>query len=128
VPDDLVLPAAQALVEGQRLLDEGLPFHAHEIFEGVWKGSAPDDERDLWQGLAQLAVGYTHLLRGNRVGADALLRRGRDRIAPYAGDPPYGIDVDGLLSWAENALAALDPAILELVPPPAPRVLGPGTA
>jgi hypothetical protein len=34
VPDDVVLPPRQALVEAQRLLDEGLPFHAHEILEG----------------------------------------------------------------------------------------------
>ena len=63
VPDDLVLPPGPALVEAQRLFDEGLPFHAHEVLEGTWK-AAPAPERDLWQGLAQLAVGLTHLRRG----------------------------------------------------------------
>jgi uncharacterized protein len=105
VPDGLVLPPAEALVEAQRLLDDGKPFHAHEILEGVWK-AAPDAERDLWQGLAQLAVGLTHLLRGNPTGACAVLRRGRDRIARYRADPPHGIDVAGLLAWTDNALAA----------------------
>jgi hypothetical protein len=104
VPDDLVLPPEQALAEAQRLLDEGHPFHAHEILEGVWK-TAPDGERDLWQGLAQLAVGLTHLLRGNPVGATAVLNRGGDRIAPFAADPPYAIDVTGLLEWARRAQA-----------------------
>jgi hypothetical protein len=122
VPDDLVLPPIPALIEGQRLLDQGLPFHAHEIFEGVWK-AAPEAERDLWQGLAQLAVGYTHLLRGNRPGAAALLRRGRDRIAPYAADPPYRIDVAGLLVWTQAALAATEIGEIGASPPPAPRVL-----
>ncbi|WP_261993079.1 DUF309 domain-containing protein, partial [Streptomyces sp. adm13(2018)] len=42
-----------------RLLDAGMPFHAHEVFEDAWK-SGPASERDLWQGLAQLAVGLTH--------------------------------------------------------------------
>jgi uncharacterized protein len=121
VPDNLVLPPAEALIEGQRLLDQGLPFHAHEIFEGVWK-AAPDAERDLWQGLAQLAVGYTHLLRGNRPGAEALLRRGRDRIAPYAPDPPHGIDVPGLLAWTGSALAGITAAGVEVIPPPVPQV------
>jgi hypothetical protein len=88
VPDDVVLPPRQALVEAQRLLDEGLPFHAHEILEGVWK-NAPDGERDLWQGMAQLAVGLTHLLRGNPAGAAAVLRRGQARIAPYEAHPPH---------------------------------------
>jgi hypothetical protein len=104
VPDGLVLPPAEALVEAQRLLDDGRPFHAHEILEGVWK-AAPDAERDLWQGLAQLAVGLTHLLRGNPTGASAVLRRGRDRIARYRADPPHGIDVAGLLAWTDKALA-----------------------
>ncbi len=109
VPDEVVLPPREALTEAQRLLDEGLPFHAHEILEGVWK-SAPDGERDLWQGLAQLAVGLTHLLRGNPTGAKAVLRRGRSRIAPYADQAPYGIDVPGLLEWTEQTLAAAEPA------------------
>jgi hypothetical protein len=107
VPDDLVLPPAESLAEAQRLIDEGRPFHAHEVLEGTWK-AAPDAERDLWQGLAQLAVGLTHRARGNPVGAATLLRRGADRIAPYAGDPPHGVDVAGLVSTA-RALAA-DPS------------------
>ena len=41
VSDDLVLPPAPALVEAQRLLDQGMPFHAHEILEGTWKATAP---------------------------------------------------------------------------------------
>lgn len=102
VPDDLVLPAPEALDEAQRLLDGGLPFHAHEVLEGVWKG-APADQRDLWQGLAQLAVAQTHWLRGNPTGTVTLLRRGEDRIRPYADSAPHGIDVRGLLDWAGAA-------------------------
>jgi uncharacterized protein len=106
VPPTLVLAPVESLVEAQRLLDEDLPFHAHEVLEGTWK-AAPDDERELWQGLAQLAVGITHARRGNRPGAAALLRRGRDRIEPYRGAPPYGIDVDGLLGWSDDAIRDL---------------------
>ena len=102
VPDDLVLPPLESLAEAQRLLDAGRPFHAHEVLEGTWK-AAPAEERDLWQGLAQLAVGLTHRARGNTVGAARLLRRGADRVAPY-GSPaaPYGIDVDGLVATARR--------------------------
>lgn len=107
IPDDLVLPPAESLVEAQRLLDAGLPFHAHEILEGTWK-AAPSGERDLWQGLAQLAVGLTHVLRGNRAGARTLLERGRAHIAGYAADPPYGVDVVGLTTWATQLLDQLD--------------------
>ena len=107
VPDDLVLPPDESLVEAQRLLDLGRPFHAHEVLEGTWK-AAPAAERDLWQGLAQVAVGLTHRARGNPTGASTLLQRGAARIEPYAGAPPYGIDVDGLVA-AARALAAEPP-------------------
>lgn len=106
VPEDLVLPPLESLAEAQRLLDAGQPFHAHEVLEGTWK-AAPAPERDLWQGLAQLAVGLTHLARGNPKGAATLLRRAAARIAPYEGALPHDIDVPGLVSFAEHAVAAL---------------------
>lgn len=81
-----------ALAEAQRLLDADRPFHAHEVLEAVWK-SAPDGEREMWRGLAQIAVGLTHLRRGNPVGAQALLARAADRIsADPALGAPYGLD------------------------------------
>ena len=103
VPDDFLLPPRESLDEAQRLLDAGRPFHAHEVLEASWK-SAPPGERDLWQGLAQIAVGLTHRERGNSTGAATLLLRGADRIAPYAEDPPYGVPVVDLVAHA-RALA-----------------------
>jgi len=102
--DDRPLPPLEALATAQELIDAGRPFHAHEVLEAAWK-AAPPDERDLWQGLAQVAVGLTHALRGNARGAASLLRRGADRLAGYPARGPHGIDVAGLrLSCA--ALAA----------------------
>ena len=75
-----------ALAEAQRLLDADRPFHAHEVLEAVWK-SAPQREREMWRGLAQVAVGLTHLRRGNPAGARALLTRAADRISA---DPEVG--------------------------------------
>jgi uncharacterized protein len=106
VADDLVLGPRESLLEAQRLLDIGRPFHAHEVLEAAWK-VAPDSERELWKGLAQLAVGATHALRGNQTGAITLLRRGAARIASYADTPPYGIDVAGLLRSADEAALQL---------------------
>lgn len=103
VPDDFFLPPREALVEAQRLLDAGRPFHAHEVLEGSWK-AAPEPERELWKGLAQLAVGLTHAERGNTAGAARLLRRGALRIGEYAA-PPYDIAIPALMAWAE-ALAS----------------------
>ena len=121
VPDDLALSPRDALVEAQRLLDEGRPFHAHEVLEATWK-AAPDAERDLWQGLAQLAVGLTHALRGNNRGAAVLLRRGADRISGYAQGAPHGIDVPGLLDWARAAAGQQDTPSHGADPLAAPRL------
>ncbi len=96
MPDDIDMPPAEALAEAQRLLDADRPFHAHEVLEAVWK-AAPEPERELWRGLAQVAVGITHLRRGNARGAEALLSRAADRIVPYQDAPPYGIDVRGIV-------------------------------
>lgn len=98
-PEGLVRTPEQTIGEAQRLLDEGKPFHAHEVFEDAWK-STDGPERELWKGLAQLAVGATHAARGNEKGALALLRRGAEAIEPYADEPPFGLDVTGLLRWA----------------------------
>ncbi len=100
MPDKLDLSVDDAVALAQKYLDDGRPFHAHEVLEALWK-TQPDAERDLWQGLAQIAVGMTHALRGNAVGATTLLRRGARRVAGYDGET-YGVDVVGVVSWAES--------------------------
>lgn len=104
VPDGQVLTPAEALASAQELIDGGMPFHAHEVLEAAWK-SAPPDERDLWQGLAQVAVGLTHALRGNASGAVVLLRRGATRVSRYQPVGPHDVDVAGVCG-ACAALAA----------------------
>ncbi len=109
VPDDLDLPPAESLAYAQKLLDDGLAFHAHEVLEAAWK-NGPDDERMLWQGLAQLAVGVTHIQRGNLKGAITLFERACWRLArDGAGDrpAPYGIDLPGLLDFAAGLIEDL---------------------
>jgi predicted metal-dependent hydrolase len=95
--------------QAQRLLDAGMPFHAHEVFEDAWKAASDPADRTLWRGMAQLAVGLTHALRGNPAGATALLRRGAETITARRDDTPHGIDVAAVLRWA--AEVAQDPTI-----------------
>lgn len=99
-PEGIARTPEQTLADAQQLLDAGRPFHAHEVLEDAWK-AAPSEERALWKGLAQLAVGVTHAARGNRTGATTLLRRGAAAIEPYRDQEPYDIDVSGLVAWAE---------------------------
>lgn len=114
VPDDLTLPLDDVIDVAQRYLDQGLPFHAHEVLEALWK-SRPAGERELWHGLAQIAVGLTHAMRGNITGARALLVRGRDRLLGYDGDS-HGIDVAGVIAATGSCLDGLD-AENPLAPP-----------
>jgi uncharacterized protein len=135
IPDELALAGPDAAGLADELLRAGRPFHAHEVLEASWK-SAPPDERDLWQGLAQVAVGLTHAHRGNARGAVTLLRRGADRVRAYrdatgtsevdaagavpgpagaaqpagagAGGRPYGIDIAGVLVACDDLAARIE--------------------
>ena len=53
------LPPMQTLVSARSLVEAGRPFAAHEVLEARWK-AGPAEERNLWQGLAQICVGLTH--------------------------------------------------------------------
>jgi hypothetical protein len=103
MPDEAALPPEAALDLAQQLLDADRPFHAHEVLEAAWK-AAPPAERELWRGLAQLAVGLTHARRGNPAGAQTLLRRGADRITSERWPTSHGIDT-ATLAAAATALA-----------------------
>ncbi|MEX2555124.1 MAG: DUF309 domain-containing protein [Actinomycetota bacterium] len=97
-------PAAspgEALARGIEHFNAGRYFQAHEAWEEGWHAS-PEPERDFWQGLTQLAVGLTHLQRGNAHGATTLLRRGARRLRPY-GASHMGVSVAPLVAFADDA-------------------------
>ncbi|MBE8474484.1 DUF309 domain-containing protein [Streptomyces justiciae] len=104
-PEGVLRTPEQSVAEAQELLDAGKPFHAHEVFEDAWK-SGPEEERELWRGLAQLAVGLTHAARGNVTGGARLLRRGAGAVEAWASQAavpqPYAMDLTGLAGWARE--------------------------
>ncbi|WP_124265278.1 DUF309 domain-containing protein [Streptomyces sp. ADI98-10] len=122
-PEGVVRPPEETLREAQRLLDSGMPFHAHEVFEDAWK-SGPEDERELWRGLAQLAVGLTHSARGNIGGGARLLRRGAGALVPFAGSGPHGIAVSGLCDWARELAGRVESGPTVDAAAEAPRLRG----
>lgn len=97
------LPPYETVAYARELLDEGRPFSAHEVLEARWK-DGPEGERPLWQGLAQLCVGITHLARGNTAGGLRLLDRGSVAVEGYAGGggPTYGLDLEAVLTCARE--------------------------
>ena len=119
MPEDLRLSPAEAVQLAQRLIDDGRPFHAHEVLEATWK-SAPADERALWKGLAQIAVGLTHARRGNSKGAVTLLSRGATAVAAH-GDGPgaetSGLDLAAVLAATCALVDLINARGLSAVPP-----------
>lgn len=110
-PEGVVRAPEETVVEAQALLAAGKPFHAHEVFEDAWK-SGPDEERALWRGLAQLAVGLTHAARGNVTGGARLLRRGAGAVEQWAAEAgrsrPYGLELAGLAAWARELAGTVE--------------------
>jgi len=96
------LPKDEAIAEAEMLVVTGQPFYAHEVLEGPWHLAEPE-ERAFWQGLAQVAVGLTHVQRGNAVGAQSLLRSGAEKLSGYE-DGHEGVAVSRVVSTA-RALA-----------------------
>ena len=129
IPDDLELAPAETLAYAQDLLDHGLAFSAHEVLEAAWK-NGPADERMLWQGLAQLAVGITHAQRGNVQGATSLLRSASARLSHDDRPGRHGIDLAGLVDFADALIDDLAAGVE--IPPqrlrPRLAVVEPGSA
>ena len=108
VPEE-ALPPDDALDLARDLLARGRPFFAHDVLEARWK-AAPQRERLLWQGLAQVCVGLTHLQRGNPVGGARLLRRGADRLEEHltTGATTHGVDVVRTVATARARADAVE--------------------
>ncbi|MCX6431898.1 MAG: DUF309 domain-containing protein [Actinobacteria bacterium] len=68
-------------------LGNGMPFHAHEVFEARWR-TAPTADRQAWQACAQWAAAMTHAARGNDEGARRLDHRARALLSTAPHIPP----------------------------------------
>jgi len=98
VPDRAQISAVDAWNEAMDYLQQGLPFHAHEVFEQRWK-SCPESERDAWQALAQWGAALTQRARGNETGQRRIASRARDRLidAQMRNSVPAVINVEQVL-------------------------------
>jgi hypothetical protein len=97
------LPPEETLRTARELVAAGRPFAAHEVLEARWK-AGPAEERDLWQGLAQVCVAITHAARGNQTGAERLADRAGTKLAAYAatGRGTYGADLNEVMECARR--------------------------
>lgn len=109
--------------EADRLFREGVAlfngvryWYAHEAWERLWR-AAPEEERDFYQGLIQVAAGLLHLERRNLRGARNKLSEGIERLRPYR--PAHrGISVRDLIGACEPLLNQLQAGYLPYLIPP----------
>ena len=120
-------------VEADRLFRRGVAlfngvryWHAHEAWETLWR-AAPDEDRDFYQGLIQVAAGLLHLQRRNLRGARNKLTEGMDRLRPYL--PSHrGVFVNELMGEASRILGDLESGYLPYLIPPIIRFTDAHTA
>ena len=70
----------QQLQEGVRLFNEGAFFEAHEVFEDLWLGAAPEDRKNLFKGLVQVCAALIQHSRNQPEGAIRLMARSLERL------------------------------------------------
>lgn len=94
-------------------------WHAHEDWETLWR-AAPEDDRDFYQGLIQVAAGLLHLQRRNPRGARNKLAEGLERLKRY--QPAHrGVFVNELIGEARRTLDDLDAGYMPYLIPPVLR-------
>jgi uncharacterized protein len=98
---------------GLSLIANGSYFAAHEALEDAWR-SAPEGERDFFQGLVHVAVAWYQAERRNRVGWQRQHAKAQRRLAAY--QPAHrGLDVDDLLTQLRRSEGTYpDPPALHL--------------
>lgn len=92
--------------EAIRLFDEGDFFMAHETLEEHWI-EAPAADRDFFQGLIHLAVGFHHHQRGNLTGAGLQFRKAAVRLKDYPARYE-GVDLAAVRNFLDSVSKGLD--------------------
>ena len=94
-------------------------WHAHEVWEDLWRAAA-DEDRDFYQGLIQVAAGLLHLQRRNARGARNKLSEGLAKLRGYV--PTHrSIFVNELVGKGERILEDLEAGFLPYLIPPVIR-------
>ncbi|MDO8733201.1 MAG: DUF309 domain-containing protein [Actinomycetota bacterium] len=86
IPERTEISSEEAWSQAMDYVNADLPFHAHESFEQRWR-CCPDEERAVWQALAQWAAALTQLARGNRKGATANAQKSLAKLDDAASVP-----------------------------------------
>ena len=97
--DDRII---QGLKTGISAFNDEAFFEAHDTLEDVWMDVRGRD-REFYQGLIQLSIGYYHLTCENYTGAEHLLARGTEKLVAYP-SPTCGVHLHPLLDQVGKTL------------------------
>lgn len=100
--------------EGVRLFNERRYFEAHEAWELVWRRTPAGVEREVLQGLIQIAAACHHLVKGNPAGVQGCLENARGHLGSHLGQVAE-FDLPAVLQAVEQASAGMDPALLPML-------------
>ena len=119
-------PDRSALKEGVRLFNQGEFFEAHEVLEHPWKDMTGTD-REIYQGIIQVAMGFRHATRERWKSAGVLIRRGLGRLERHDDTwdflplADFVTEVETALEWLDARTRGEDPnAPLRIPHLPAP--------
>jgi predicted metal-dependent hydrolase len=94
-------------------------WHAHEVWETLWR-AAEDEDRDFYQGLIMVAAGLLHLQRRNARGARNKLDEGLAKLKNY--EPAHrGLVVTELVAKCTLILNDLKEGLVPYLIPPVIR-------
>ncbi|MGQ9865246.1 MAG: DUF309 domain-containing protein [Pseudanabaenaceae cyanobacterium] len=115
-----------SLGEAIALFNAGDFYGCHDVVEELWHAASPQ-ERLLYQGLLQIAVGLHHEQNGNLRGAVLLLADGLHRLRSYD-DETAGFNLEVLRPVIQQRLISLQQALaageaIAPTPPPLPLLI-----
>jgi len=95
---------SRLISDGARLLAGGGYFEAHEAFEDLWNGTSHSGEREIWQGLSQLAAALVKHQRGEPATAISLFAKARSRLK---GAPLEPQAAESLRAWLDTLVGPI---------------------
>jgi hypothetical protein len=112
----VILPAVPdldvRLAPGRAAFNRGAFFAAHELWETVWRELAgeadSDDDRQVVQGLIQIAAGLHHAQQGRTRPAVGLLARGASKLARHVRASATTLPIAALVGDIARLRAALE--------------------
>jgi predicted metal-dependent hydrolase len=94
--------------KGLELFNEGEYFECHEVIEGLWLETPPEDPyRDLYKGVIQAAAAIYQFDRGILSGAVALFKTSVNYLENYKPNA-LGLDVERLVEDMKACFGPLE--------------------